>query len=244
MSEEKELTARSHAYLFGVIAKEVIDAYGEQGVEAIAKGVNIYGRQRGKRMAQRTLADGLEPSALNYVAYGEWSAKPGEMDFSIPAKNPDVQFWIKKCPWHDVWQENDFMEKYGYLYCKYVDIALAQGYNPALQFDILSNRGQGDEVCDMRLRGANATEQNEAELAARMEKLGSKAKMPWVYHCAHLYKTMWEVIVASFGYAGLELMQKALYAFGASNGQEAAESILKLMEIDYNAIPSYAGING
>lgn len=244
MSENQALTARSHAYLFGVIAKEVIDAYGEAGVAAIAHGVIVYGRQRGRRMALRTAADGFKPSALNYVAYGEWSAEPGEMDFSVPAKNPDVQLWIKKCPWYDVWQETGLLREYGYLYCQYVDIALAQGYNPELQFDVLTNRSLGDEACDMRIRQAQATAQDEAELAERMKKLGQKAKMPWNYHCAHLYKTLWEVVVSRFGYAGLASMQQALLAFGDVYGLEAGAAVLTLMETDFNAMPPYAGING
>jgi hypothetical protein len=244
MNKKKGVTARSHAYLFGVIAKEVIDTYGEQGIQTIAEGVVKYGRQRGRRMAQRTAVDGLEFSALNYIAYGEWSAEPGEMDFSIPAKNPDVQFWIKKCPWYDVWKENGLLDKYGYLYCKYVDVAIAQGYNPALQFDVLTNRSAGDEVCDMRIRSANATEKDDVELATRIKTLSSKAKMPWDYHCAHLYKTLWEVVVSRFGIAGQRSMQKALQTFEAACGQEASSAILKLMEIDYNVMPPYAGING
>jgi hypothetical protein len=244
MSEAKSLTARSHAYLFGVIAGEVITAYGERGVDAIAKGTVKYGQQRGQRMAQRTVADGFELSALNYIAYGEWSAEPGEMDFTIPSKNPDVQFCIKKCPWYDVWQEHGLLDQYGYLYCQYVDVALAEGYNPSLQFDVLSTRACGGEVCDMRIRRANASAQDEAELADRIKKLGNKAKMPWDYHCAHLFKTMWETVVATFGYDGLASMQKALQAFDEVYGQEAGAAILKLMEIDFNVMQPYIGING
>ncbi len=243
MEKENTLTARSHAYLFGVIAKETIDVFGEMGEQAIAKGVAIYGQQRGRRMAMRAVADGVDPSALNYVVYGEWSSEPGEMDFSILSKNPDIHYWIKKCPWHDVWTEHGLLEKYGYLYCKYIDVAIAQGYNPRLQFDILTNHGLGDDVCDMRLRNAHVTETDEVELALRIQRLGSKAKMPWDYHCAHLFKTLWEVVVSTFGLAGMESMQKALQAFGAVYGRKTGDDLLKLMDIDYNVLPPYEGQN-
>lgn len=243
MSSQPLLTARSHAYLFGLIAKEVIDTFGEAGIEVIAKGVSRYGEQRGSRMAQRTAIDGAEPTALNYVLYGEWSAEPGEMDVAIPTKNPDIQYWVKKCPWHDVWTEQGLLEKYGYLYCKYVDVALARGYNPELQFDILTNRGQGDDVCDMRLRGANVTEEDDAKFAAQAQKLGAKAKMPWDYHCAHLFKTLWESVSATFGPAGALAMQGALLEFEAVQGRDASAAFLALMETDFNLAPPYAGIN-
>ena len=59
------------------------------------------------------------------------------------------------------------MEQYGYLYCKYIDIAIAQGYNQRLKFDVLKNRGLGDDVCDMRLRNAHVTGADEVEFALR-----------------------------------------------------------------------------
>jgi len=244
MDEIRDLTARSHAYLFGVIARAIIDTYGEQGVQAITDGVIKYGRQRGWRMAQRTVADGFKTSVLNYVAYSEWSADPGEMDFAIPAKNPDIQFMIKKCPWYEIWEENDLLKKYGYLYCKYIDIAIAYGYNPSIQFDVLESRGLGDTVCDMRMRNANVTEQEEKDLASRVHQLGCKAKMPWDYHCAHLFKTLWEVVVVGFGYTGFETMQKALQTFSAVYGKEASDALLKNMEVDFNAMPPYIGLDG
>ncbi len=244
MGEIRDLTARSHAYLFGVIAKMVNDTYGDQGVQAITDGVIKYGRQRGRRMAQRTEADGLQTSVLNYVAYGEWSADPGEMDFAIPVKNPDVQFLIKKCPWHEIWKENDLLKNYGFLYCKYVDMAIAYGYNPSIQFDVLESRGLGDAVCDMRMRNANVTVEEESELDFRVQQLGSKAKLPWDYHCAHLFKTLWEVVVAGFGYTGFETMQKALQTFSERYGKEAGNALLKFMDVDFNDMPPYIGLDG
>ena len=243
MEKENMLTARSHAYLFGVIARETIDTFGEIGEQAIAKGVVLYGQQRGRRMAMRAAADELESSALNYVLYGEWSSAPSEMDFSILSKNPDIQYWIKKCPWHDVWFEQGQLEQYGYLYCKYIDIAIAQGYNQRLKFDVLKNRGLGDDVCDMRLRNAHVTGADEVEFALRIERLGNKAKMPWDYHCAHLFKTLWEVVVSTFGFGGMESMQKALQAFGKVYGRKTGDDILKLMDTDFNVIPPYEGLN-
>lgn len=244
MAVNEAFTAHSHAYLFGIIAKLVIDRFGKDGVEAISAGVIQYGRQRGRRMAQRTRQDGLEPTALNYVAYGEWVAEPGDMDSAIVSKNPDLEFLIKKCPWHDVWTNNDLLEQYGYLYCQYVDVAIGEGYNSDIQFDIVACRGLGDSVCDMRMRKAQATESDEKELSERINRLANKAKMPWDYHCGHLFKTLWEVVVSRFGYAGLTLLQEALLEFNHAYGENAGETLLRLMSIDYNVAPAYAGIAG
>ena len=243
MKAKGAFTAHGHAYLFGFIAKSVIDEFGKDGVNAVAEGVIKYGRQRGRRMAQRTLADGFKLTALNYVAYGEWFAEPGDMDSSIPSKKPDLEFLIKKCPWHDVWTENSLLEKYGYLYCKYVDVAIGEGYNPKIQFDIVACRGLGDSVCDMRMRNAKATDKDERALSERISKLGNKAKMPWDYHCGHLFKALWEVVTARFGSGGLAVMQKALGQFNSVYGEEAGDALLRLMDVDYNVAPAYVGID-
>ncbi|MDU2066406.1 MAG: L-2-amino-thiazoline-4-carboxylic acid hydrolase [Sporomusaceae bacterium] len=237
MSQEQQLDARSHAYLFGAIAKNVIDTFGEAGIEAVGNGVVHYGRQRGKRMALRAQADGVELTALNYIAYGEWSAREGEMDFSVPTKDPDIQFFIKKCPWHDLWQEEGWLEAYGYLYCKYVDVAIAAGYNPELVFDIVECRGLGDPVCDMRLLQANVSSMEEEKFAERVRLLGNKVKMPWNYHCGHLFKALWEVVIARFGYSGFQAMQESLDLFAKRYGAEAVEQILEFMNQDFNDLP-------
>ena len=46
-----KLTARDHAYVYGVIAQATLKIHPEAR-EVIEESIRIYGRQRGKRMAQ------------------------------------------------------------------------------------------------------------------------------------------------------------------------------------------------
>ncbi len=232
MSNSK-LSARSHAYLFAAIAKQIVDSYGETGRDIIRKGVIHYGKQRGSRMRQRALREGAIPDPLTYIIYGEWAAEPGEMEIDMPKVNPDIQFLFKKCPWCDVWKEKGLLEKYGYLYCKYVDEAIAAGFNPELQFDTLSTRGCGAQVCDMRIRNAFITKDQLEELQKTTRSMGNRNKRPWDYHCAHLYKALWDVIVPHLGIEGEKLLIQALEDFSEEFGEEAAMEFLKLVNSDF-----------
>ena len=55
-----ELRPKHHALLFSCIAKAAIDRLGDQGKEAVVRGVVAYGEQRGRRMARRAEADGVK----------------------------------------------------------------------------------------------------------------------------------------------------------------------------------------
>lgn len=231
---ESKLSARSHAYLFAVIAKRIVDTYGEEGKDVIREGVIHYGKQRGSRMAQRAIRNGAEPDIPSYILYGEWIAEPGDMNIETPSISPDVRFLYKKCPWYDVWHETGLLEKYGYLYCKYVDEAIAAGFNPAIRFDILSARGCGASVCDMRFRNANLSEEKWKELQAKAKEFGNRFKRPWDYHCAHLFKALWEVIISRLGINGEKQIILALEDFTEKYGKEAADEFLRLVSSDYN----------
>jgi len=246
VKEEKPvmLSEQNQAHLFALIAQEVVDTFGEAGVTAISEGVVRYGEQRGKRMAMRTAADGLERTALNYLAYKEFATRPGEMLSQVSIKNRAVQLLVDKCPWQSLWKQAGLLEKYGYLYCKDLDVAIARGYNRDIQFAVQKNKGLGDDVCDMRICDDSGMVEDQAVLEERIKALGLKAKMPWDYHCAHLYKTLRETVAATFGQAGEEALQRSMTAFITIYGQQAGAMIDRYMDTDFNTLPPYAGING
>ena len=69
--------------MFGLASKEVIDKFGEKGIEVIIESVFKYGEQRGKRVAQMAAADGFESTVLNYLAYKEWAVGLGEIESKV-----------------------------------------------------------------------------------------------------------------------------------------------------------------
>jgi len=132
--------------LFTSISKEVIDKIGEKnGEKLIRKAVRKYGQQRGKRMALRAKKNGHDLTVANYFAYGEWEVPKYEMDFKLIEKNPDARLNIFKCPWYAVWKENNLLQ-YGKYFCKEIDIALVNGFNPELELKVNSTQTNGEVI--------------------------------------------------------------------------------------------------
>jgi hypothetical protein len=233
-------SASHHAMLFAFIAKETIDTFGKRGETAITAGVERYGKQRGRRMALRVLADGNELDVMNYLIYGEWEAFPGQMDLRFPTYFPEVRMQNYRCPWYTEWSKRGFLE-YGYYYCKNVDAALACGFNGMI-LNLLRNRTNGDECCDFVFINQGVPPEKMEEFKKRNVLIGNKAKMPWEYHTGHIFKTMREAICDAFGAAGEGAVQRALDNYTGEYGVKARNLVLKFAEVDYDVMPPYAGI--
>ena len=118
-------TARDHAFIYGVIAQELLSAY-PNALATLEKSICVYGRQRGARMGQTADVFGDNRTMQSYLTYGEWSPAPGEMEVDIPQDSPSAVWHVEKCPWNDEWQAQDMMEV-GKYYCDFVDTELVRG---------------------------------------------------------------------------------------------------------------------
>ena len=233
-------SASHHAMLFAYLAKEAIDTFGPSGERAVTAGVNRYGEQRGHRMALRTLADGNPLDVENYLIYGEWEAFPGQMDLRFPCYAPEVSMQNYRCPWHTEWSKRG-LEEYGRFYCRDVDAALARGYN-GMKLKLLGSRMQGDACCDFIFLGCSVPAERMEVFSRKRAQIGSKAKMPWEYHVGHLYRTMREAIVDAFGVEGETAVARAVEQYREEYGDDAHALVLEYADIDYDAMPPYAGI--
>ena len=234
-AEQGGFGARDHAILFALIARSLVRHFGNRGEKAVRAAVRKYGLQRGRRMALRTLRDGLEPNVMNYLAYGEWIPDPAERDTRFPAYEPEVRMENYRCPWHRSWQESDLME-YGRLYCQEVDAALAQGYN-GMTLDLQTNLAAGDPFCGFVFRGCGLTPEQEAELEQRRKALGNSAKMPWLYHLGHLLRAMEDTARDIFGQSGVDAVSEAMKEYADTFGTEAAGQIRESSRQDFDSLP-------
>jgi len=232
------LTATHHAMLFALMARAVCRHSDENNCEAIMrKAVRSYGEQRGQRMALRAQANGHALNMANFLAYGEWSLEPGESDLQIVAKVPHARVHISQCPWHRVWAEKDLLP-YGRYYCLEIDAALVRGFNPELMLDVKESLTAGQARCDFIFHDANLTLPTYLLTAYRkLFRPGKACRMPWDYHCGHLYKTADDVIVAELGATGREAVDSALAEFIRTYGQAAADTIVAFQNTDFNRLP-------
>ncbi len=199
--EKKLLTPKNHSIMFALIAKNMVTTFGETGENAIINAVVKYGNQRGKRMAIRAKLDGQPLDVKSYLAYGEWEAATGETDWRFNHIKPEFKMENHKCPWFDAWEEYGINE-FGKLYCTAVDAALAEGFG-SLELKVLQTLSFGKSCCEFIFVHNELAESDLEELDILKSKLGSKAKMPWDYHIAHLYYSIYEAIYEELGEQGI-----------------------------------------
>ncbi|MBQ5760961.1 MAG: hypothetical protein IIV85_04300, partial [Clostridia bacterium] len=61
-----------HAFIAAKFYVRLTEQFGERGRKAFVHGTQYYAEQRGRRMAQRAIRDGMELTYETYLQYGEW----------------------------------------------------------------------------------------------------------------------------------------------------------------------------
>ena len=230
-------TARDHAFVYGVIAEELLRLYPER-TDVLEKGIKVYGLQRGSRMAQTAEAFGDPRNMRTYLAYGEWAPTPGEMDIDIPQSSPVAVWNVKKCPWSQEWREQG-MTDVGKYYCRFVDRELVHGFNPELELGTGTTQTNGDEFCYFAWNGADMNDENKALNAEIAGKVGSVRIRPWSYHMGHIYKTLGETIAEMLGSEARRSVYEAADARIAERyGEQTVELMHTGLMLDYWVTPS------
>lgn len=116
------------AKMFAHITKEVEEACGETGVEAVREGIRQFGMERGRDIARRAKLMGHETDAEHYLScYDMGRSQLFESENIIGKTTVEQNF--SKCIFAEQFAQ-DGMEKYGIHYCEMIDPAIAEGYNP------------------------------------------------------------------------------------------------------------------
>lgn len=148
MKNNTRLSEIHHAQVFMFIGQELKKEFKEvQFEDLISKIVEKYGTQRGNRMALRAKANSHELSMLNYMVYSEFANKTTIIKKKISSLNGHTKVVVTKCPWCETWKENSVLD-IGKYYCKFVDKALVNGFNPNLKIDVYSTLTNHKETCE------------------------------------------------------------------------------------------------
>jgi len=185
---EKNFSPTHHAILFGLIGKEIISSYGQEGINALKLAVRRYGKERGQRMAQRVIFHGDELSMEDFLAYGEWIPGTEPMESSIVKTTPNLITHVQRCPWVDAWKQENLLE-FGKIYCTEIDEALLYGFNPDLTLKIHSTLSFGDNNCEFEYCNVALTPTVQKSIDEKKDQLGKSRIKSWEYHTAHLYYT-------------------------------------------------------
>lgn len=230
-------SASHHAMLFAYIAKETVDALGEEGRETVIRGVERYGYQRGRRMAMRAHIDGCPLDALSYDLYGEWECFPGQVECAAVKEEGRFSLRYSRCPWYTEWKHFGMLE-YGRCYCGHVDTAILKGFGIS-DGALTGSRVDGCATCDLEFAGAGYTKDAYQRYEAQKARLGERAKMPWAYHVGHLYRALREEIEGRFGKEGRRILKRALKSYSIQFGENAKSLVLENAGLDYDKLPDY-----
>lgn len=222
----------NQAMMLAYMSKHAIQMYGEEGREAIQKGMTKYGNERGIRMAKRAAANGEPMELWVEQAYGEWVPDyPGQMEFGGVCNEPVYTTYIGKCAWCEAWKKNDILE-YGKEYCVNVDNAVFQGFNKDwMCTPVGASMSFGGEKCVFEW-GMAMSEEDAEKMKAKKAELGTSMMKDFVFHTAHIYYTVAGVLRAELGEKAEPVIEKAVEDYVNLFGQA-----------DFDALADYADTN-
>lgn len=135
MSEEKLAKPVSmyvlFARMFAIVAKNLEEEFGQRGLEILSESVKDFGNARGRDMAERAKAMGVENTLENYLT--SYDMERSELFGYETELRPEGIFQeFDRCVFAETWM-NDGDEKYGRIYCNSIDPAIAEGYNAQME---------------------------------------------------------------------------------------------------------------
>lgn len=217
--------------MYALLARAADTYLKDRADGAIHEATVLYGRQRGQRMRARALEKGIPLDMAGYFALREWNPDPGDFDSETEQKAPCLITRQKLCPWTQAWKLFS-MEKYGALYCRDVDWAILNGFEPSLRLELESTLSAG--ACCCRFTYPQACQ--DAAFEAQQEKwaalAGADAVQPFAYHTAHVYCAFRQVM-RDYGEAGEKVMEQAQADFKSYY----TERVWNEIDLDVKIIP-------
>ena len=147
MTQEKiDEFADLWALMYCVMAREMVDSFGEEGKEALIRAIKNYGIARGERLKARHEEEGRE---INLRSLMDHYDLPGHSE----TEKDRVEYtddWLKSytylCTHERVWRARDCNDV-GLLYCQYFHHAFWQTYRPDLDVQIPDILTKDDPHC-------------------------------------------------------------------------------------------------
>lgn len=221
----------THAFLAARYYMGLTEAFGDRGHAAFIHGIQYYGMQRGRRMAQRAIRDGQPLTYETYCRYGEWvnteEIKNAGLanHVEVPRYDPDYVMNIYSCPWHKQF-ENMGLKEAGLAYCSVLDASICRGFNPEITYEVPQTLHDHDH-CIQIVRNAGLSPDTKIE--KNPEGIRS-----FEYHCAHTYWALAEVSEAIFGEEGAAVSARVLEEFAAEYGNTMAEALAGYKDTNFN----------
>ena len=214
-----------HALFFAWTVKEIFNYATREEAELIIREIVIqYGNERGRRMALRAKQNGKFLDMTAFLEFVEWKADPDDANWIVEVKAGDTHAKILKCPWFTAWKNSNLTE-FGKYYCKYIDEAVKDGFNPSLKLEVKSTLSEGNNCCKFVFH------------EGVREDYSSLHTMPWEYHIAHLVNTTKEILSGFLmEQTAIRILYNAINKFKHEFGEEACLNIIKYENTDFSKV--------
>jgi hypothetical protein len=221
-----------HAVLFALLIRHA-GLLGGEGEDAAVKGIVLYGKERGLRMAMRCMRDGRPLSPRNYLNYGEWADDRGWSDFRPAGLRPFVLEAVK-CGWCESWKKYGLVQ-YGRVFCRWIDPSLVNGFNPQAEFSMGGTLSEGEERCRFFFHGVSFADEEDLkrDVAERMAARPLRVK-DFLYQTGHVLSAMRRNFMLELGLIrAQQLIEAALAEYSAVFGREKTAILIRESEQDY-----------
>ena len=132
------------AVMYYYLTKDMIADFGDEAKNTIEKAIIKFGHERGRKIAEKVIANGEELTIENLDKYYDIPISEGWNPHRTYENNQKHNI-TDSCTFAQVWLERDWAEV-GHIYCL-VDIAIREGYNKNVVFKPQKNLLKGDDCC-------------------------------------------------------------------------------------------------
>ena len=225
-----------HAVIYGLLLQQAEALNGAEGEKASEKATVLYARERGLRMAMRCVADGQPLTPRNYLNYGEWIDDRQWSSFQ-PAGIAPFTLDALKCGWNESWKKHG-LEKYGQIYCTWIDKELVRAFNPENELLIDGMLTHGADKCIFTFVGADFA--GDDDLARENEMrvdLRKRTLKDFLYHTGHILSALRRTYQLELGLPkATAIVDKALDEYEALFGKDKREALVEESMQNYSTI--------
>jgi hypothetical protein len=132
--------------MYYTFAKEMVDSFGEEGMEALIRAVKNYGKARGERLRKRHEEEGRPINLKSLFEHYDLPGHPGTEKTRTHFTDDKLISYTYKCPYEQVWRANDGTEL-GLVYCQYFHHAFWQSYRSNIDVQIPDILTKDDPHC-------------------------------------------------------------------------------------------------
>jgi hypothetical protein len=155
-SDGEAVTIRLLGRTFSHISQFLEENLGREKSEEILKEVvETFGIERGRRIAAKVRSEEKTLTYKNFLIYSDMDLTSVAPDVAPDFKDGDLILDIPACAFNQGAREAGLLA-YSRCYCRYIDKALMQGYNPDIQLDVVKNLSRGDDRCRFVYRTKSA----------------------------------------------------------------------------------------